>query len=198
MRYESADDVRLRLHRTVVAHNGKPVMVDEVLGINEVAITYLDTGKNARVPVDTLDLDPSHLPLGYVTAEDGKVYLTSRKPCRKYKQGLNNENFHCREVLGKAGLGAPRPRLAISPSSQSVVKTMMGKFEDIGTAFQSVRKGKSKLIPFSREWAVGDNGDLCVIYRGEVVGYVTDTAVRLLPERAYLKESLQLCLNSNT
>ena len=196
MRYESADDVRLRLHRSVVAHNGKPVVVEDVLGINEVVITYLDSGDHANVRVDSLDLDPSHLPLGYVFSE-GKLFVASRKPCRKYKQGLTNENFHYREVMGKVEFGGRAPRMGrdLSHVSKAVVKTMMGQFPDVGTAFQSVRKGSAKMLPFSREWAVGDDGDLCVLYRGEVVGYVTDTAVRLLPERAYLKESLELCLN---
>lgn len=189
MFYESADDVRLRLHRSIVAYKGTPVMVDEVLGKSAVSITEILTGNEHKVMVKDLDLSPSSLPLGYVSVE-GKVYLTSRKPCRKYKQGLTQENFHAREVFGdKMG------RNMLSVTNRAVARTMTGQFADIGTAFTRVRKGESKIVPFSREWAVADHEEeLCILYRGEVVGFVGDTFVRLNPERAYLKESLELCL----
>jgi hypothetical protein len=189
--YESTDDVRLRLQRSIVAYKGAPVHVDEALSKTVVQVTSILTGDTFKALVKDLDLRPSSLPLGYVTVED-KVYLTSRKPCRKYKQGLTQENFHYREVLGKAGLA---PRGGLSVTNRAVARTMTGVFADIGEAFSDVRKGVKKVVPFSREWAVADCEDeLCLMYRGEVVGYAGDVSVRLLPERYYLKESLELCL----
>lgn len=193
MRYESGDDVKLRLQRSVVCLKGQPVHVDEVADAKHVMVTKILSGEQEMVLVAELDLDPSHLPLGYVMA-DGKVYMTSRKPCRKYKQGLTSENFHVKEVLSKEVVKA-RPRPELAPHSKAVARTMTGQFPDVGTAFQRVRAGQSKVMPFSREWAVGDEGgELCIIYRGEVVGYVTANSVKLLPEKFYLKESLELCL----
>ena len=191
MKYESVDDVKLRLHRSVVGYKGHPVHVDEVAGINDVIVTNLVSGGSERAKVSDLDLDPSHLPLGYVMADD-RVFLTSRKPCRKYKQGLTNENFHAKEVLQER---EREGRLNLSVTSRYVAKTMMGEFPDIGTAFQLVRTGQKRIVPFNREWAVADTeGDICVVYRGEVVGYAGNTSVLLLPERAYLKESFELCI----
>lgn len=83
----------------------------------------------------------------------------------------------------------------MSPFSKSVAKTIVGDFPDIGEAFQAVRSGASKIVPFHREWAVADKEDeLCLMYRGDVVGYVGDQSVKLMPERFYLQEVLALCL----
>lgn len=194
MRYESAEDVKLRLHRSIVGLKGQPVHVDEVLSRTMVQVSYILTGDTERVEVKDLDLSPRSLPLGYVSVDD-RVFLTSRKPCRRYKQGLTMENFHVKEVLTKPAGRIARPRPDLSPTNRAVARTMVGQFCDVGSAFQLVRTGTSRIVPFNREWAVADSdGELCVLYRGETVGYVTASSVKLLPERAYLKESLELCL----
>ena len=80
----------------------------------------------------------------------------------------------------------------INPTSKALAHTIMGIFPSVGEAFQSVRTGKYKVCPFSREWAVASfKDDLCIVYRGEIVGYVGDDFIKLLPERFYLKESLE-------
>lgn len=219
MKYESADDVRLRLSGTVVAYQGKPVQVGDVVDKNSVSIQYLQGGNTAVVKWADLDLEPSSLPLGYVQVDDNTLVLCSRRPTRRYKQGLTMENLHAMRVLkpqrGRRGgreehapMAEPAPRRAtvrhpaggrgdypMSPTSDALVKTMMGRFTEVSTAFQKVRTGRAEVQAFSKDWAVGkDDGEMCLVFRGEVVGFVTDTTVRLKPERGYLKESLQLCL----
>jgi len=193
MRYESVDDVRLRLHRSVVAFKGNPVHVDEVIDKNTVQVSNLLNGETQVARVSDLDLGPSSIPLGYVHAY-GELFLTMRKPCRRYKQGLTQENFHVKRVLLGNNKDA-KPVRGLNPTSRSVARTMKGDFADIGDAFQSVRKGEKKIVAFNREWAIAEQeGDLCLVYRGEVVGFAGATSVKLNPERAYLKESLELCL----
>lgn len=212
MDYESADDVRLRLGGSVVSYQGHPVKVEDVLDRQSVSILDLVTGKNANVKWKDLNLEPSSLPLGYVQVDDDTVVLVTRRPCRRYKQGLTSENIHAVRVLrrparvradipdvirvqGQAAHAGGRGDYNISPTQSQLVKTMMGNFTDIGTAFQRVRSDNSRIQAFSKDWAVGrEDGDVCLVYRGEVVGFVTDTSARLKPERGYLKESLELCL----
>lgn len=184
MYYESANDVQLRLRHSVVRFGGQPVVVEEVGGKEMVGITNILTGERLTANVSKLDLTP--VPLGYML--HGKsLYYVMRKPTRKYKQGLCGENVMFKLVSGD--------EVPVSYCGKSIGKTIAGDYPSIEEAFNLVRKGKAKAIPFSREWAVAEREDeLCILYRGETVGFVGDTFVSILPERAYLKESLELCL----
>ncbi len=192
MRYESTRDVELRLRHSVVLFERKPVIVMDVQDVENVVVQDILSGDDKRAKVAELDLQPSHAPLGYVMTPHG-VYMAMRKPVRKYKQGLTQDNLIVKGVLQKRGEDVPRRPVHFS--SIELAKTMIGDFPDIGKAFQAVRSGDKKIVPFSRDWAVADHeDDLSIVFRGEVVGYATDNSVKLLPERFYLKESLELCL----
>lgn len=192
MRYESTRDVELRLRHSVVLFESKPVIVMDVQDVENVVVQDILSGDVKRVKVAELDLQPSHAPLGYVMTQHG-VYMAMRKPVRKFKQGLTQDNLIVKGVLQKRGEDVPRR--AVHFSSIELAKTMIGDFPDIGKAFKMVRRGDARIVPFSRDWAVADHeDDLSIVFRGEVVGYATDNSVKLLPERFYLKESLELCL----
>lgn len=193
MRYESTRDVELRLRHSVVMYQGRPVMVMNVEDINSVIVEDILEGEAKRVKVSDLDLQPASAPLGYVLAGDN-VFMAMRKPVRKFKQGLTQENMIVRPVSFKRRDEPLRGR-GVHFGSKEVAKTMIGDFPDIGKAFQDVRSGRMSIVPFSRDWAVADvEDDLSIVFRGEVVGYATDNSVKLLPERFYLKESLEICL----
>ena len=189
MRYESEQDVSLRLRHSVVMYDSRPVIVLEALTKDSVRIHDILSERSQDVPVEALDLNPSHAPLGYVEVE-GAVYLAVRKPVRRFKQGLTAENLVVKPVLSR------RERVRdVSFQSRPIARTILGQYKSVGEAFQMVRSGASKIVPFHRDWAVADHDDeLSLVYRGEVVGYVGDVSVTLLPERFYLKESLELCL----
>lgn len=191
MRYESEADVKTRLYHTVVIHKQRPCLVVGVEDKNTVVVSDLETDKHSKALVADLDLDPSHAPLGYVI--DGEdVYMAMRKPVRRYKQGLNNENLVLKNVLDEP----PARRMGrLNFASKAIGKTMLGQFPDVGEAFQKVRKQEARIVPFHRDWAVGvHEGEACLVFRGEVVGYVLDESVKLLPERFYLRESLEVAL----
>ncbi len=191
MRYESEGDVKTRLHNTVVVSAGRPCLVISVENRHEVIVQDLEDGNHSRVKVVDLDLDPSHAPLGYVI-NDGDVLIAMRKPTRRYKQGLSGENLVVQPVLEKA---AERRLGRLHYASKSIGRTMLGKYPSIEEAFQKTRKGQARIVPFNRDWAVANHEDeLCLVFRGEVVGYVLDESVKLLPERFYLKESLEVAL----
>lgn len=193
MRYESTRDVELRLRHSVVMYQGRPVMVMNIEDVNSVIVEDILEGEAKRVKVSDLDLQPASAPLGYVLSGEN-VFMAMRKPVRKFKQGLTQENMIVRPVSFGRRVEALRGR-GVHFGSKEVAKTMIGDFPDIGKAFQDVRSGRMSIVPFSRDWAVADvEDDLSIVFRGEVVGYATDNSVKLLPERFYLKESLEICL----
>lgn len=195
MYYESERDVELRLRNSVVMLKQRPVVVQAVENVSTVIVEDMLTGRSSRVAVDSLDLSPESAKLGYVITDD-RVYFSMRKPTRRYKQGLTTENFFAFNALEKpSDKQLAQIRTELHPFSKNVAKTILGVFPDIGEAFNSVRKGEKRIVPFHREWAVADKEDeLCLLYRGDIVGYVGDQSVKLSPNNFYLKEVLELCL----
>lgn len=185
MRYESENDVNLRLKSSLVRKGNEPVYVQAVEDKETVVVHNCHTGRKERIEVEKLNLTP--VPLGYVITGGDVVYVT-RKPTRKYKQGLTNDNSSAKHVL----TGRP---VAVRMNDEGLAKTIMGEFPSIEEAFQRCREG-ADIIPFSRNWAVANCKDeLCVMYKCEVVGYVGDNSVMLSPDKYYLKESLMEALN---
>lgn len=193
MKYESVRDIELRLKHTLVMHKKRPCVVIDVRGENSVVVQDTLTGRSSETTLEELDLEPANAPLGYVIGEDEQVYVAMRKPARKFKQGLSQDTLHIKPVLqgrSEGRLGRP-----VSYGSKQLARTILGQFPSIGDAFQAVWRGDKKVVPFSREWAVAETeGDVCIVFRGEVVGYCKDNAACLLPEKFYLKESLEVAL----
>lgn len=191
MRYETEGDVKARLYNTVVMYKKRPVLITGVEDAETVVVQDLLTERHSEVPLKDVDLEPSHAPLGYVMhGED--VYLAMRKPSRKFKQGLTGENLIVRAVLQKGPQRAQRVRF--NYASKAIGRAILGEYPSIEDAFQKARQGAST-VPYHRDWAVGTHDDeLSLIFRGEIVGYVLDNSVKLLPERFYLKESLEVSL----
>lgn len=185
MYYESEEDVRLRLSKSVVRLGEQPVYVEGTLSKDRVVICLLEEGDRKECDIKDLNLLP--VPLGYIQTRAGAVYA-SRRPVRRYKQGLNDENMVALDVFTKAPVRLP-------VTSKEVCRTILGKYPPVGEAFQQVREGKL-IVPFSREWAVANyKEELCVMYKGNVVGYVGDDNVMLSPDKYFLKESLMEALN---
>lgn len=184
MRYESENDINLRLKGSLVRKGNEPVLVEDAIGNNKVAVYNCFTGNKEKVGIEDLDLTP--VPLGFVLTKNGLSYV-SRKPTRKYKQGLTQENMRSVDVLEGV---ENRVRL----HDESMINAIMGVYPSVEEAFQRCRNGE-KVVPFSRHWAVANHKDeLCVFHKTEVVGYVGDNSVVLSPDKYYLKESLMEAL----
>ena len=186
MRYESEADVKLRLHSSLVRKlDGVPVYVQAVESRNEVVVHNCQSGRKERITIDQLNLTP--VPLGYVESDDEVFYVT-RKPTRRYKQGLTTENMVVKDVMRNSFT-------RLSVNDKGLCKAIMGNYPAVEEAFQECRAGK-RIVPFSREWAVANyKEDLCVMHKGVVVGYVGDDNVMLSPDKYFLKESLMEVLN---
>lgn len=180
MKYENGADVKMRLEGSVVRYKGQPVYVISTSG-DKCKILLLDTDEETLVLYTSLDLSP--VPLGFVCTGKAMAYV-ERRPVRRFKQGLTKDNMFVKD--------APWPVARISNTDKCLANTISGKYPSIEEAFQDVREGKRIAVPFSREWGVAKyDGDLCIVHRGDIVGYVTDNVVRLLPEKHFLKESLE-------
>lgn len=185
MRYETQEDVNLRLNKSLVRKGDVPVYVQAVEDRETVVVHNCFTGRKEKLSVAELNLTP--VPLGYFITDD-EVCYASRKPTRRYKQGLTNENVRVLTAFNKRAI-------AVSMNDKGLCKAIMGHYPSIEEAFQRCREG-ADIVPFSREWAVANYKDeLCVMYKCEVVGYVGDNNVMLLPEKYFLKESLTEALD---
>jgi hypothetical protein len=154
------------------------------------------TGNHHKVKISDLNLVP--VSLGFVNVK-GDVGYVSRKPIRREKQGLSRDSLciKSRPLNGKDEGNPFALRMGrqnnIALDGEPLAKTILGTFPNLVEAVTSVRTGKTKASAFSRNWAIGkDDVDLCLLYRGDVVGFVGDTSVKLLPEFSFLKESLEM------
>ncbi|AJT60761.1 hypothetical protein [Citrobacter phage CVT22] len=184
MYYESEADVNLRLKGSLVRKENVPMYVQEANSKDEVRVHNVHTGRKEDCLIADLDLTP--VPLGYCVS-DGDVLYVSRKPTRKYKQGLTTENSVAWDVMLQRHVKIPM-------ADKGLCRTIMNDYPSVEEAFQECRKGKA-IVPFHRSWAVANYKDeLCVMHKGTVVGYVGDDVVVLMPEKYFLKESLEEAL----
>lgn len=190
MRYETANDANSRLANTLVSlKTGEPFYIMGCETATSAVGKNLVTKKKETRSLDEVNLVP--VKLGYVFTGETVAYVM-RKPTRKYQQGLNRHNIVVSTLKKDEGEGRPRPRYEFDLAGQEICQTILGKYPDVGTAFQKVRSGEKEAMAFSREWAVGTDGvDIIVYHKASVVGFVTNTSVKLLPEYAFLKESLE-------
>lgn len=185
MRYESEADVKLRLGNSLVRKGATPVYIKGVESINKVIVYDPIKRETDYAKVSDLNLTP--VPLGYVESAGDVLYVT-RKPTRKYKQGLTQENMVAKDVLSGR-------LVALRIDDKGLSKAILGQYPSIEEAFQQCREG-SGIVPFSREWAVANyKEELCVMHKGGVVGYVGDDNIMLSPDKYFLKESLMEVLN---
>lgn len=82
------EDIRSRLHGTVIRHKGIPYIAD----VESNTIGLIDLVKGdlvSRVEPDDDNLDISSIPLGYVNLNQFKITTyVRREPLRRYKQGV--------------------------------------------------------------------------------------------------------------
>lgn len=97
LRYDTAHDVRMRLHGSVCMYKNVPVWVIHD-GTDTLDVTLRDVRTNkdmVRISSSDPDLDISSVPLGYAlsTKKYTPIYYF-RTPARQQKQGVAPENVH--------------------------------------------------------------------------------------------------------
>ena len=175
-RFDNDHDVGMRLRKSVIRVGRLPVWVERIEGIPgewELHVVPLDGGLPFCVMLEENDVDLTPVPLGYVNLGDRVAYV-QRIPARKYKQGLNNENF-----WGDVDL-----------RGNDLANCILGKYPTYAKAIETVIRMQCD-VAFSRHWAVAHQGHR-IMYRGRDVGhYKEDGKVELSPGNEHLIECLQ-------
>ncbi len=181
------DDLNMRLNNSLVKYNGQPAYVVGIDG-RTLSLYLTRTRDNvlAHLPDNKLDIRP--VPLGYVNLLSHCVYV-SRRPERRYKQGLNTNNIR---VRGKA------MRMDIPDLLQSVslAKSIGNDYPSFANALKAV-KGNPTSRAWSRRWALKDDdhiGSICVCHRGNTVGTIIKGKPHLFDKFIYLQEELEASL----
>lgn len=152
-RYTTQHDAEMRLARSVVLLKGQPAFVQGVSGLN--LILALPDGTEPIVNVNSVDLDISSVPLGYINTGRGPYYL-QRGPNRSQKQGV---------VLSRMNWFSPYVKEFCPPPFNDYeafgywVKTFNRDFPTMEECLKHPKGGA-----FHRFWAVVPvNKDLCSI-----------------------------------
>ncbi len=193
--YETAEEANLRLSGTVFMRGDQVVECTQAYG-NPILVT-LTSGPNFREPNDVRLDDPSlnyrDLKCGYVNLAGGAVYL-SRRPCRRYKQGLSRENVF---VSSEFHTGQ-RPTFNVVARDPGFRDLQRGIFPSIEEACQRLTAEGDihpKSVAIKREFALARDNfreDFILLYKDARVAFGQDVKQLMLPrEYKHLKEICQ-------
>ena len=168
-KYKS-DDVRARLHHTIIRYNGHPYLA-EVSSEGLISLRNVANGNlEATVNSDDEKLDISSISIGYVNVSDPKyrtaVYL-KRQPLRRFKQGIEISTLS-QTVLGKFSEVNHQTIL-----SYGFVDAVLGRFPAIAEALNMLTKLGWHSVAVSRDVALRRDGEYIKVYiKDKEVGYM--------------------------
>ena len=181
--YDDIDYATKRLYNTVIKDvDGEPFFVS---GVKEDALegSYFgspEPGRIVRLPLEKVSLEP--VQLGYVN-KSPNAYYCERMPMRNdWCQGLSNKSFRNKYGAVRNGF-----------IDQSLYNTVKGIYPSFKEALQSILRGDSNSVAFSRKFAVDKSDSL--LYRELVVGKIVDKKPVLYPEKFFLQEELDEVIN---
>jgi hypothetical protein len=176
LRYDSAEDVKMRLDGTYLMYKGEIVRCN---WYNNLKIYVTGIAANSSIPPETIihssniDLDVSSLPLGYLVYE-GNAWPTiaRRAPLRKYKQGICSQNVFFEDYTkGKQFLEG-------AFGTSAFHNMLMGKYSSFEKAMSIVSKTGFEILscPISRDFCVFKDKNKTVLLDSlfEEVGVITD------------------------
>ena len=189
MKYDKADYAKERLSNTVIRINNKVVYVSHREGWNY-EVYDLKSRETEVVDLRKADVDLNPVPLGYIN-KGGSAYYTTRRPVRRWKQGLDQEAL--RVIVGDNDV---RHAMVMGLlTSTSIVDCIENKYPSINKAVTSIAKGGCSSMAFCRSFAIGNlkgkRGTYTLLYKGTGVGLVTKKGVDLSSKYSYLKESIE-------
>ncbi len=163
LRYDSAEDVKMRLDGTYLMYKGEIVRVN---WYNNLKVYVTGISSTSNIPPETIihssnvDLDISSLPLGYLVYE-GNAYPTMarRAPLRKYKQGICSSNVFFEDYTrGKHFLEGAFGTTAFH-------NMLMGKYKSYSKALEKVVTVTAEIAscPISRDFCIFREKDKIVL-----------------------------------
>ena len=205
IKYENAEDAKMRLRHTVVLYKGEPVYINDVQRGNgdddgplRVYMTALPVTGKAPVPqeegvagqqrkfISSKHFDIAPFRMGYVNDPKYGAYYCSRLPNRVQKQGLCNENF---KAVTNAGAPIAFATFTACKDVPAMVANNYPSFERCATLL-----AKCSSMAFHRDFALmrdKDLPDLIFLYhKAQKVGMFMRDQITLGPKFQCLKESL--------
>lgn len=149
IKYESAEDARLRLKGTIVKYDGAPHYITDVRSeldgpfrIHCSPLPYKgDAGVRKYISSKKFDIEP--FALGYMNNSERDASYLSRAPARQQRQGLSSENLK----------GCPLP-LTVAMQHDCFVDMINGKYPAFAEAVVYSKKQGGIIVAFHREIAV--------------------------------------------
>jgi hypothetical protein len=178
-----------RLNNTIVRLGKKVVHLTSIGGWEYRALN-LYTRKSETIQLNQADLNLNPIPLGYVNYK-GNAYYLSRKPVRKWKQGLSLDSVHIREEKNKGFISK-----SDIMHSRSLVDCVNNKYPSLSQAFHAVYSGAVTSSAFGRTFSLrydhkGKGLSLVLLYKEQKIGYVANDGIELNTNFEFLKEALQ-------
>lgn len=158
-RYLNGDDVRMRLHQSVVRYKGKPYYCFHDGG-TQLTLGGLEDNSTEIVQVDanSEDLDIRSPELGYVNWKQGCGYV-SRSAVRRQKQGISHENLFMRN----AGSDQQQPLPANYLRTTEFFNMLIGNYP----SYEEAMKNSRQFTAIHRSFMVGKFKDTIKLYFNE-------------------------------
>lgn len=156
IRYNSVEDLSMRLKNTIVRYRGEPVFIDKVTPDLDVRVVkLLDRFRTSYVDSSHEDLDISSPPLGFMNNVNEAGYIF-RTPRNTQKQGVVPSNLTVMLINNgrsyREGIGWETIEDLI-PIGQSIAG-IYPSFEEVVDMVSKPRPNRNVSQAFSRDWAM--------------------------------------------
>lgn len=194
MWYQTLDDARLRLSGTVILFDGKPVFIDAINYANDsddIVLSGLSLPKftpNEPISLHDPRWEAFDFPLGFMNTSYHAYYL-SRRPVRRNRQGLSNDNMNATRADGQ--YGQHFRELIEDPGFCDMFSNT---YPTVREAEVRLRATDAQSAAFHKTLALvkDPTGVLKLSYKGRLVGYGSPKeGFRIPSEFKYLRETLE-------
>jgi hypothetical protein len=161
------DDVRSRLHGTIIRFKNHPYLVDVEPGTSSLGLHDLESGDLVvRVEPDDPNIDISSLPLGYVNLEKLKIAVyIKREPLRRFKQGVVIQDLTQRSLSDEGSIGLRHVH------GKGLVDCVINRYPTMDKALLNITRDGWKSVAIDRDIAFKRTGStLSVFLKDEEVG----------------------------
>lgn len=200
-KYETLEEIKMRLESSVVLYDGAPVYITRVAApeaddkkeISRVffrELPYEPDGRDIRKFLSSRKFDLNIPNLGYINHRGRALYLT-RAPVRQYSQGLCNKNTTVMELGGRRSEWSFNDIIR-GDGLANLLKGSYPSFKEAG----EILNEKTQSVAISKSFAVNIDNDLDVLmmsYKGTKCGlaFKGERAIRLSPKFHFLKNEAE-------
>lgn len=203
-KYETADEVKFRLEKTVVLYDDDPVYItsvrvpEDMEEKGEIArvffrtLPFKNTGAETRKYLSSKKFDLAPFPMGYMN-HNGEANFVSRSPVRQNRQGLSVETTNIYDHRGKQ-----RGHLDFNQmiKSQGFYDMVKGNYPDFKEAGGMLNGKDCTSVAISRTFAfvLDDDIDaLLLLHKGTKCGLAMkgDRGIKIPPKYHFLRQEME-------